>query len=194
MDYQKIADRVDQDNDAKFQHRVDTAVETLSNILGYTLLPSSSSVIRSFNVGEYDLWQRTDPFYELTAIRINDGTLSTPITNYRLGQNGQPNGTWHNGILLCGCSRLCHCRISRCSTYEVDAKWGFAAPTVDGDNTYVTLPLDLQAVLDAMVTETYDDTRNIKHESRGSRSYTKFDKVAAVDEFASIIRKYKRDW
>lgn len=191
MDYQKIADRLKKTNDADFQYAVDTAVETLSSILGYPLITSGSTEKRMFPIDPYAIWHRVNPFYDLTSVRLNDGTVSELLENKQLGQNGVMNGSWHNGFRVCGCFTLCHCRVSQCVYLDVDAEWGFGPQITDEDKNYVYLPADLTSVLDAMLKESLDPRTNIKSESRGSRSYTKFESKPVVVTHAPIINKYR---
>ena len=147
-------------------------------------LDPADSVIYAYRLFSYNVNDKyffIDPCTEIHAIKlvINDVTVKTLVEfeDYRVDvKNGLIRFVEKLG---CWCSDLEYYNHVQLA---IDADWAWP------DN----IPLDLQYIWADMITSYSDCSDNIKSESLGPHSYTKFDNVKpeSKSENLSIIKKY----
>lgn len=153
-------------------------------------LTDPDDVINSYRLFEYNEKDRfffTDPFTKLHAVKlvfIEPGDDPNGIT-FKTFDNDHirvdKRGEVASYIEKCD-DCWCICTQPRHLQLAVDADWVYDA----------CLPSDLLYLWADMVGYYSDDTSNIKSQTLGPHSYTKFDKVAPETEShaVSILRKY----
>lgn len=149
-------------------------------------LQDADAIVNAYRIFPYnrdDKYLSIDPSTAIHAVKLVRGniTVKTLETDDYRPQH-------KNGIIKyleqcqcwCGCWGNCGCD---CVELAVDADWLWD----EGD-----VPTDLLHVWADMVTYYSDDKNNIKSQTLGSHSYTKFDKEAPQNEAHNIavIKKY----
>lgn len=175
VDTAKLAEILGEADNAAFQQQAASAVAELERQLGYPLCGTTEAEERIFNWTD-TLWHRVHPLYEApVSVTLVRGGREETTSDIMLGQNGRLFGDWYNAFKLCNqCqgSRCVHC--DRCDYIKVVAKWGFGAPTTEGDNTLCYLPDDLYNVLVEAVKASGNKKADLQSENTGTRSYSKF--------------------
>ena len=148
-------------------------------------LEAPDSVIYAYRIFDYnrkDKYIAIDPCTEIHAVKLIIGNVTVKtlveFEDYRIDQK--------NGLIrylekldCCWCSNLDCCDNVQLA---VDAEWVWQ----DEDD----IPLDLKYLWTDMVTHYSDSSNNIKSESLGPHSYTKFDNIKPETKSLSIIKIY----
>lgn len=157
-----------------------------SDIDDADLLPADAVVgaYRIFPYNADDRFLHVDPFSTVHAVKLISGdvTVRTFDSDEYVAQRKQ--GGWGKYLAVPGHWWLCRCQ-RNCVQLAVDADWLW-----DKDGDHDGLPEDLLDVWADMASSHADDKRNIKSESIGAHSYTKFDSKPPEKENASILKKY----
>lgn len=135
-----------------------------------SLLPADPVIYayRLFPYNSKDVYLAIDPATAVNSVKlVKDGiTFRTLDENdYRLN--------YKRGIVkfLEQCDRWCQCRLEcDCVQLAVDADWLWDEDT--------SIPLDLQMVWANMITYYSDPKRDLKSQTLGTHSYTRFDREA----------------
>lgn len=151
-----------------------------------TSLDAPDAVVGAYRLFPYnknDKYLSIDPAVEIHAIKlvVNDVTIRTLVEfeDYRIDvQNGLIRFI---EVIECWCSDLKYCNHVQLA---VDADWAW----LDKDD----IPLDLQYVWTDMVTFYSNPQNNIKSETLGPHSYTKFENIKPENKSENllIIKKY----
>lgn len=144
-------------------------------------LDPADEVVNAYRLYSYnpkDKYLHVDPFTKLNAVKlVNDGvTVKTFESSDLRPEYAEGWSKFIENCELCSCLAECNC-----VQLAVDADWlGNCEQT----------PIDY--VWADMVTYYVDCKTNIKSETIGSHSYTKFDKVApeTIDSNLAILKKY----
>ena len=148
-------------------------------------LTAPDSVIYAYRIFDYnrkDKYLAIDPCTEIHKVKLIVGNVTVKtlveFEDYRIDQK--------NGLIrylekldCCWCSNLDCCDNVQLA---VDAEWVWQ----DEDD----IPLNLKYLLTDMVTYYGDSSNNIKSESLGPHSYTKFDNIKPETKNISIINLY----
>jgi hypothetical protein len=158
---------------------------------------------KRFEFDPNKLWVNTDPFLRLCDVNVVncDDTileLDDPC-DFLIGQNGDYNVNqnsssegWYNGIKLCQhfakIPESCLCLgKNHCWQVEVVALWGLCYPIQPKTGC---IPEDLKLLMLEMMKYWHDCNRDLKSESLGNYSYSKFDYQSVVDKYQHILFKY----
>jgi len=140
---------------------------------------------RLFNYNKHDEFILVDPFIRLHAVKLvhikmgedPSGVTLKTFTDDEIRVHKKGNITKY--IQNCEtCECLCKC--NSCVQLAVDADWFYED----------CLPDDLNMVWADMITIEADQSKDIKSETLGTHSYTKFDKPRGVDVSTSVLNKY----
>lgn len=152
-----------------------------------SLLPADDVVFayRMYNYNHDDKYLFIDPFTEIHKVKLvkDDVTFKTFTDEEIRVQHGLVNKYIEN------CKKPCACLVEcRCVQLAVDATWQFYCDSSIGQ----CLPDDLLYVWADMVTYYVDCKKDVKQESIGSHSYTKFDRDKPQNELEniSVLKKY----
>lgn len=163
----------------------------LEELLGFSLDPDQRLVnhltgvtptyaFRYFDLRHEDVYLTIDPATAVQEIRIVRGTETVrtlEATDYRLHHK--------NGFIR---------HIERvggfCDPNYLKALPVFSQLAVDADWMFETLPTDLLVVWAEMVADYTDLNRNIKSQTLGPHSYTKFERKDIADTHRSVLTKY----
>lgn len=146
-----------------------------------------TTAYRVFNYNKHDVYLPIDPCTAIHKVKLVNGRVTyrtLPVEEYRLhAQRG--------GIVKYLQQLDCYCRyVTGCSDLQlaVDADWLW--------ESFDAIPVDLKHVWVEMVTYYADDKSNIKSETLGPHSYTKFDKTRPeIEEYnLAVIKKYAGAW
>lgn len=174
----------------KGKTKVDCAFLTLSQIdIDSDLNPADEVVsgYRLFRYNELDKYLTADPFTKLNAVKLvfiesgdepNGITIKTFNSNHLRVQKLQGFSKYIEICRECWC--LCECKT--CVQVAIDADWLYED----------CLPNELLYLWADIVTYEVDCKKNIKSESVGPHSYTKFDKTLPQDlpKNLAVIQKY----
>lgn len=140
---------------------------------------------RLFNYNKYDEFIVVDPFIKIHAVKLvyvkmgdepNGVTLKT-FTNDEIRVHKK--GTVNKYLQNCrNCACLCSC--NTCVQLAVDADWFYED----------CLPDDLQMVWADLIDTEIDVNKDIKSETLGTHSYTKFDRPQGVQIHNAVLNKY----
>lgn len=158
------------------------------------LLPPDAVVFayRLFPYNNLDKYLETDPFTSLYKVKLvrDDVTVKT-FTEEEIRAQWGGQG-W--GKYIENCKSLCVCLVEcRCVQLAVDAEWLFACDSSVGDPSIGCVSDEILYIWADMVTYYVDCKKDVKSESIGSHSYTKFDRdVLPQDERGNlaILKKY----
>lgn len=153
----------------------------LENILGYSLDAQTVAATRLFAFHPHDKYIKIDPFETITSVKlVNDAVDEFIFTtdDYRIH-------TAHGitkALQLCNSCYANFCSCYNCVQLQVVAEW-----------QWDSLPTDLQLLWSDMITYYTDNSSNIKSQTLGTHSYTKFDMQAAQQKSENqiIIGKYQ---
>lgn len=170
---------------------IDKAISIVESMLGYTLDPterlnnevlSLEGSYRLFSFHKSDLTTLIDPATIINDVKIISRGEIEDVESYE--EVLQPNFIKYleiEGDYPCGCGR----KFDTCSTYKiaVDADWAFD----EGE-----IPDDLISIIADMSQYYADSKKDIRSESLGTHSYTRFDRgpVELYPENLKIIKKY----
>jgi hypothetical protein len=161
------------------------------NIDSEVLDPADEVVFayRMYNYNDKDKYLHVDPFTEIHAVKlVKDGVTFKTFEDYEIRAQYQSN--W--GKFIENCKPLCYClQECKCVQLAVDATWLFACDS-SVDSSIGCINDDLLYVWADMVTYYADCKSDVKSESIGSHSYTKFDNVAPELEASNlaVLKKY----
>lgn len=157
----------------------------LEGLLGYSLDPQSGNSNRIFPYNKHDTYLLIDPCTSVATVELikGDEVLDTLVVDddYRIYRE---YGFIHY-LTRCWPQDWCICRdyCTSCAQLRVNAAWLWPE---DG------IPEDLLYVWTEMITYYKDCKTNIKSETLGTHSYTKFsnDKPEQLTSNQSILLKY----
>lgn len=136
---------------------------------------------RTYLYNEKDRYLFTDPFTAVHKVKlVKDGvTVKTFTTDEYTVSYGQDGLAKFIDVNCRDC--LCVCNCKSCVQLAVDATWAFE-----------TIPTDLLYVQADMVTYYADCKTDVKSETLGTHSYTKFDRREPeyLDHNLAVIKKY----
>lgn len=213
--YNNLTGLCTSENENRIQANLGKAQSMLEGLLGYTLDPelvlqnlyneqgispsecSCSSVLdedllppdavefayRLYAYNPKDRYLLVDPFTEINKVKLvkNGVTIKTfEDDEYRIHYERDGVAKYIEICDECGCS----CDCTDCVQLAVDADWLW--------QTFDDVPIDLQYIWADMVSYYADCKSDIKSESIGPHSYTKFDKTPPQDEpiNRSVLIKY----
>lgn len=154
-------------------------------------LNDPDDVVYAYRVFPYrfgESFLHTDPFTDLHAVKLvrNNVTIKTfDLDDLVI----RWKGNWAKYLGHCqGDFNFCYCECDNCVQLAVDADWMWML-----DGTLGEIPLDLQNVWAEMVTYYSDLKKEIKSETLGTHSYTRFDPGKVPETLShnySVISKY----
>lgn len=154
-----------------------------SNIDEDNLLPADSVTYayRMYDYNEKDRYLFVDPMTAVHKVKlVKDGVTVKTFTTDEYTVNFDQNGLAK--FIDVNCKEcLCVCICKQCVQLAVDATWAFE-----------TIPDDLLYVWADMVTYYADCKTDVKSETLGTHSYTKFDRREAefLPHNLAVIKKY----
>jgi hypothetical protein len=169
-----------------------TAIECACPNVESDLLPPDPVVFayRLYDYNHKDKYFHVDPFTDVYSVKlVRDGvTVKTfDEKDYRLSMKqgfGKFIENCQKKICFCDC---------RCVQLAVDAHWLFNCDPSIGDSSIGCIQDDLLYVWADMITYYVDCKKDIKQESVGSHSYTKFDrdeKPEYLKHNLAVLNKY----
>jgi len=146
---------------------------------------------RQYSYNPNDKFFHVDPFYEVYEVKLvwNNITIKTfELDEFR------PNFANGWGKFIENCQhKICVCSCKNCVQLAVDAEWLFACDSsVDSSVSESCISDDILDIWADMVTYYADCKKDVKSESIGSHSYTKFDNKPPENESynLAILKKY----
>lgn len=157
----------------------------LEDLLGYSLSPTTGSSIRIFPYHKHDNYLLIDPASSITTVRLIRGDEEIEVLELDDDYHIYEKNGYIKYLTRCYDDRWCICRdyCRSCAQLEVTGVWLWPE---DG------IPEDLLYVWADMVTYNGDCKNNIKSETLGTHSYTKFSREDPLTETnnQAIILKY----
>lgn len=169
---------------------ISKAIAVLEGMLGYSLdselrnenqVTSLTGANRLFLMNKNDEFVKIDPAYSISGVKL--------FVNFEFEEDLEYNVVERNGLvkyivpdysLPCGCRSLCDC-----NNYQiaVNADWAFSEGKI---------PDDLLSVIAEMGNYYSDLKKDIKSESLGTHSYTRFDRIKPETDSSNleIIKRY----
>lgn len=146
---------------------------------------------RLFPYNPHDKYFHIDPFTQVHQVKLVWNNVTVKTFDEEEYRANFANG-WGKYLENCQGHRLCVCACTDCVQLAVDADWMFVCDSSVGDSSVGCIYDEILYIWADMISFYADCKKDVKSESIGSHSYTKYDKIAIEDmpSNIAILKKY----